>query len=95
MRLPLLSLSGAALLLLLQACGDRADAGLGPACSGGLDAAATELEQARVDGFSDSVKWSQAASLIAAARVQEGFGEYQNCVIKARDARRLIREVRG
>ncbi len=43
----------------------------------------------------NSVRWTKAASLIGAARVQETFGEYQNCVIKVRDARGYLRELRG
>ena len=87
--------AGAAILLFLQACtGDSADLGLGPACAGGLDAGYNELRQAEVAGFGGSVKWTRAASLLGAARVQETFGEYQNCVIKVRDARRLLREIR-
>ncbi len=83
------------LALLGTACtGEPGEASLGPACAGGLAMAERELEVARADGFGESVKWTQAASLIGAARIQEGFGEYQNCVVKVRDARAFLREVR-
>ncbi len=85
----------AAVAVLVQGCtGDAADRGLGPACSDALDAGYSELERARVNGFGGTVKWSRAASLLSAARIQEGFGEYQNCVVKAREARGIIREIR-
>lgn len=84
------------LALLVPACsGEPGETSLGPACANGLASAERELDAARAGGLGDSVKVTQAASLIAAARVQEGFGEYQNCVIKARDARAYLREVRG
>ncbi|MBK0400867.1 hypothetical protein H0I76_16830 [Limibaculum sp. M0105] len=78
---------------LLGCSGDSADYGLGPACAGGLEAGYRELNQAEADGLSGSVKWSKAASLLAAAKVQEQFGEYQNCVIKVREARAFLREI--
>lgn len=83
------------LALLAPACsGERGEASLGPACADGLAAAESELRTAGADGFGDSVKWTKAASLIAAARVQETFEEYQNCVIKVRQARGYLRELR-
>lgn len=83
------------LALIGTACsGEPGESSLGPACSDGLAVAEQELERARADGFGESVKWTRAGSLIGAARVQEGFGEYQNCVIKVREARALLRQVR-
>ncbi len=82
------------LTLGLTACaGDAADRGLGPSCAAGLSAATKELKAAKAAGFSDSVEWGKAASLISAAKVQEQFGEYQNCVQKTRDARRFISRI--
>lgn len=83
------------LAMLAAACsGEPGEARFGPACSDGLEVAERELQAARSDGFGDTVRWTKAASLIGAARVQEGFGEYQNCVIKVREARAYLREVR-
>ena len=78
---------------LLGACGDRADQGLGPACAAGLDAANRELGAAKAAGLHESVNWGKAASLISAAKVQQQFSEYQNCVIKTKHAQRLLREI--
>ena len=81
--------------LLGTACtGEPGEASLGPACSDGLAMAERELDTARADGFGESVKWAKAASLIATARLQEGFEEYRNCVVKVRDARAYLRSVR-
>lgn len=89
------SLAATLLLIGLAACTqDRGDIGLGPACARGLEAGYSELNQAQVDGLSSSVRWSKAASLLAAAKVQEQFEEYQNCVQKTRDARRYLSEIR-
>jgi hypothetical protein len=84
----------AAAAVLLSACsGDRGDRGLGPSCTSGLDAANHDLSAAKAAGFADSVNWGKAASLISAAKVQQQFSEYQNCVIKTREARRLLGEI--
>lgn len=89
-------ITACAVLIVLSACSqERGDVGLGPACAAGLDAGNPELEQARVEGFSGSVKWSKAASLLAAAKVQQQFDEYQNCVAKVGKARRYLSEIRG
>lgn len=84
----------ASIALGLAACaGDPADRGLGPSCAAGLSAATKELKAAKAAGFGDTVEWGKAASLISAAKVQEQFSEYQNCVQKTRDARRFISRI--
>lgn len=78
----------------LAACaGDPADRGLGPRCAAGLEAASNDLRRARAAGFADTVNWGKAASLISAAKIQQQFSEYQNCVVKTREAQRLLREI--
>ena len=82
------------LMSALAGCaGDPADRGLGPSCAAGLEAANNELGKAKAAGFSNSVNWGKAASLISAAKIQQQFSEYQNCVVKTREARRLLREI--
>ena len=84
------------LALVAGACsGEPGEVSLGPDCAEGLAAAERELDDARARGFGESVAWTRAASLIGAARVQQGFGEYENCVLKARDARAYLRQVGG
>lgn len=88
------AIAAASLTLGLAACaGEPADRGLGPSCRSGLSAASNELKAAKVAGFSGTLEWTKAASLISAAKVQEQFGEYQNCVQKTRDARRFISRI--
>ncbi len=84
-------LSWLPLAFLAAACsGEPGEAALGPACAEGLLAAEQDLQAARAQGLGDSVNWTRAASLIGAARVQQGFGEYENCVLKTRDARAYL-----
>jgi len=92
---PLLRAIAAVILTLgLSACaGEAGDRGLGPSCASGLSAASKELKAAKVAGFGSTLEWTKAASLISAAKVQEQFGEYQNCVQKTRDARRFISRI--
>jgi len=53
------------------------------------------LNQAEADGFGGALAWSKAASLLGAAKIQQQFAEYQNCVLKAQKARQYLREIRG
>ena len=80
----------------LAACtGERSERALGPQCRYEVDTGGRELEYARAQGLSESVAWTKAASLLAAAKVQEQFEEYQNCLIKAREARQYLATIRG
>ena len=72
---------------------DRGDVGLGPTCAAELDAGYRELNRAEANGLSGTVRWTKAASLLAAAKVQEQFEEYQNCTIKARRAQQYLAEI--
>lgn len=78
--------------LLLAGCADVGDRGLGPACESRLTAAENELSNAKANSIGKSIDWARAATLIAAARTQQQFDEFQNCVIKADNARRIIAE---
>lgn len=74
----------------LAACMDRGDIGLGPACESNLAAAERALGQAKANNVGKVVDWTKAATLIGAARTQQQFSEYQNCVLKARKAREIL-----
>lgn len=94
MRISVFLISTGVFAALLAACsGDRADRGLGPSCASGLDAANSDLASAKAAGLAESVNWGKAASLISAAKIQQQFSEYQNCVVKTREARRLLGEI--
>jgi hypothetical protein len=80
------------MIFILAGCAqDRGDVGRGPQCAAGLDAGYRELNQAEANGLSGTVAWSKAASLLAAAKVQQQFEEYGNCVDKVNKARAYLR----
>lgn len=78
-------------LALLAGCTqDRGDVGRKHECAANLDAGYNALNNAEAGGLSGTVAWSKAASLLAAAKVQQQFEEYQNCALKAQKARRYL-----
>ncbi len=64
--------------------------GLEAQCAKGLDAAYAELDLAKAKGVGGVADMSWAASLLAAAKTQQQFGKYPNCVEKVNRARRII-----
>ena len=94
MRLPPL-LAAAALAAGLPACaGPPTNPSLARQCEHGLEVAYAELDRADTKGFGGTVDWTKAASLLSAAKVQEQFGKYPNCVDKVKRARYYIRQSR-
>ena len=78
----------------ISACtGEPEERSLATPCADGLNTATRELRNAEARGLTGSVQWTKAASLLAAAKVQQQFEEYQNCVIKVREARAYLREI--
>ena len=75
----------------LAACAEPGERAYGPECRSGLRSANATLSTAKADGLAASAHWAKAASLLGAARVQKEFGEYQNCVIKVREAQAELR----
>ena len=61
-------------------------------CEKGLKVAYEELDFAKAKGFSGTVEWTKAASLLSAASVQKEFGKYPNCVDKVERARYYIKQ---
>jgi hypothetical protein len=77
----------------IAACpGPPRDIELAGQCERGLEAAYDELDFAKANGFSGSVAWTQAASLLTAASIQQEFRKYPNCVDKVRRARYYIEQ---
>jgi hypothetical protein len=75
----------------IAACpGPPRNPGLAEQCENGLEVAYEELDFAKARGFSGTVAWTQAASLLSAASVQKEFRKYPNCVDKVRRARYYI-----
>ena len=79
-----------AALMGLVSCADAGDRGLGPACESNLNVAERALAKAKGNSVGKAIDWAKAATLIAAARTQQQFEEYQNWVIKAKQARKII-----
>ncbi len=77
-------------LITLSACMEAGDRGRGPACQSGLEAAERALKAAQANSIGKAFDWAKAATLIAAARTQQQFNEFENCVIKARNAREIL-----
>lgn len=61
-------------------------------CRSGLHTAYDELSFAKANGFGGTVDYTKAAALLSAAKIQQQFDEYDNCVEKVETARRYIRE---
>ncbi len=61
-------------------------------CASGLSVPYDELDFAEAKGFSGTVAWTQAASLLSAASIQQEFRKYPNCVDKVRRARYYIEQ---
>ena len=77
----------------LSGCsGPPENAGVARQCERGLEVAYGELDFAKTKGFGGTVDWTKAASLLSAAKIQEEFGKYPNCVDKVRRARYYIRQ---
>ena len=76
-----------AIVLAVAGCAGNRDSSLAEQCSKGLDTAYQELKDAEAKGFRGSVGLTQAASLLAAAKIQYEFKRYPNCVNKVNRAR--------
>lgn len=63
-------------------------------CSSDLAVANAELEKTKVDGFGSTVAWTKAATLLTAAKIQQQFDKFPNCINKAARARHYIKQAR-
>jgi hypothetical protein len=80
-------------ILLLAAaagCAGNPNSSRADQCEGGLKAAYRELDLAKANGFEGTVEYSKAAGLLTAAKVQQEFGKYPNCIDKVQRARAYI-----
>lgn len=60
-------------------------------CQHGLKLANKELNFAKTQGFSGTVEYTKAATLLTGASIQYEFGKYPNCIDKVKRARRFIK----
>lgn len=81
--------------ILLAACSGKASQAQIDACKNGLSQAYSEFEQAKADGFGGAVAMTKAGSLLSAAKIQQQFEKYPNCIDKAQRARHYIRQARS
>jgi hypothetical protein len=79
------------LFVTLYACAGNPNSKIANQCRNGLTDAYQKLDYAKVNGFEGTVEYSKAASLLAAASIQEEFGKYPNCVDKVKRAREYIK----
>lgn len=63
-------------------------------CQDGLKAAYKELNFAEAQGFSGTVEYTKAATLLSGASIQYEFGKYPNCIDKVKRARQFIKNSR-
>lgn len=80
--------------LLLAACSGKASPAQAAACKNGISQAYAEFEKAKVDGFGGALAMTKAGSLLSAAKIQEQFEKYPNCIDKVGRARTYIRQAR-
>ena len=81
--------------LLLVACSGKASPAQAKACQNGISQTYAELERAKADGFGEAVAITKAASLLSAAKIQQQFEKYPNCIDKTERARYYIGQARG
>lgn len=65
------------------------------ACRTGIDNAYDALSFARSKGFSGSVAWTKASTLLGAAKVQEQVENYSACLDSVKKARFYIKQSQG
>lgn len=78
--------------LTLAACSGNPNPSQAQACHNGINTAYAELKQAESEGLGGAVDITKAASLLSAAKVQEQFEKYPNCIDKVKRARHYIRQ---
>jgi len=75
---------------LLVGCSGNPSTSIAKQCSNGIDLAYDELNLAESQGFSGTIAWTKAASLLTAAKVQYEFEKYPNCIEKVNRAHKYI-----
>jgi len=78
-------------MLLVIGCAGNPNSAIALRCESGLEIAYQELDLAKAKGFSGTVEYSKAASLLGAAKIQKEFGKYPNCIDKVNRARAYIK----
>ena len=78
----------------LAGCAGDPNSSQAAQCEEGLRVAYKELDYAKANGFDGTVEVTKAAGLLGAAKVQEEFGKYPNCIEKVNRARAYLAKAR-
>jgi len=78
-------------MFLIAGCETNPSSASARQCMSGLNAAKQELNFAKTQGFSGTVEYTKAATLITGASIQYEFGKYPNCIDKVKRARHFIK----
>ncbi len=89
-KAPVLVIALALIASALGACGGNPNSSTARQCSRDLDAGYRELNFAKAAGFSGTVAWTKAASLLSTAKVQHEVEAYSSCINNVRSARQYI-----
>lgn len=79
-------------LFLIAGCQTNPSSPSAHQCKFLLKKAEQELDFAKAKGFSGTVEFTKAATLITGANIQYEFGKYPNCIDKAKRARKFIKQ---
>ena len=77
-------------MFLVVGCAGNPNSSIALQCESGLEIAYKELDLAKAKGFSGTVEYTKAASLLGAAQIQKEFGKYPDCIDKVDRARAYI-----
>ena len=78
---------GVLAFLLASCAGTPPKPQLASQCHQGLNAGFDELDRAKANGFSQTVSWAKAATLLSTAKIQQQFDKFPNCINKIKRAR--------
>ena len=79
------------LIFVISGCKTNPSSTSARQCQQGLKKANKELDFAKAEGFSGTVEYTKAATLLTGAAIQYEFGKYPNCINKVKRARRFIK----
>jgi len=79
------------MVFLISGCETNPSSASARQCQQGLKQANKELNFAKAQGFSGTVEYTKAATLLTGAAIQYEFGKYPNCIDKVKRARRFIK----
>jgi len=89
-------IAGTVFAIALTGCAGKPGQGRADlACQAGIETAYDELSFARSQGFSGSVSWTKASTLLGAAKVMEQVENYSGCLGNVEKARFYIRQSQG